>query len=546
MPITFEQPGAYDKGISEAYGAAQALKDFAPYLSRAYPGGGGGRGGNIGGGPGGGISPVGGGGGGGGGDGGGYQYDPLQLYQGKQEIDQYFADQRQKQAEAAIQQMTTADPNANDAQIADLQGRQQDQGFEDWWQQETGMNRQQTEAALQRSNRGTAGGGTDYDLSQEDQPYGGADTDAQGNLLSPEQRAALTTQAPAGASRTGAPPPEPPSFTQSDNLELQRLQAAKSKVQADLRNGMVDPQTAARMIARLRTGIDPLQMQMQQTQANQMQQAQQARMHASAEAESISNMSDEERARYVARRTVRGPDGTSFLIDREGRPHPLPRGRAEAMQESASQQRQRDEKEDKDFLDHLKEVRKHVYGTGTVPGAELQEREFTKPDGTKERRKETKEEAIDRIMEGDMGHSSLQGMRAHRQESRTEKPMEGRPERDWTPQQRERNADLNRLQADVRRRLQERPGGAEGGSQWAEQTDKEIGRARQMLHRYGSPLLMPDRGRQYRQIMSAVQRTIREPWDAERQQGPIQGTTSGVQRASSTVEPSMASSGWGT
>jgi len=288
MPITFEQPGAYDRGISTAYGAAQALKDFLPYLQRSY-GQGGGGGGSGGGGRGGGIGGLSGdpnAQGGGGGRGGG-ETDPLALYQGKQEIDRYFQELDQQKAVDAIRG-NTAEAAPDEGEITSLKGRQERQ-----WQRDVENEDQpygQPPAAQEEfPTYDEAGTGVVQGVGE-----GGAQGPVEGNsgnwrglepgTVAPGQpgQNIPAAQRPAPP----APPTTPPEFTQSDGLQLQRLQAARSRVQSQLQSGMVDPGTARRMIRQMQIPISVLRQQQQaaQTQAAQMQlqQAQEAHAHQTA------------------------------------------------------------------------------------------------------------------------------------------------------------------------------------------------------------------------------------------------------------------------
>jgi hypothetical protein len=249
MPIVFEQPGPYDRNISEAYGGAQALKDFLPFLTKAYGHGGGGGGVSY--------APGGGGGGrggGGGGDGGIQQLptDPVEAYRAKSEIDAEMQRRDRERQIAWIQQNTAPDQ--------EQQAPQDQQTFDE--------------------------AGTGYVPGTPEQEAAG------GVQAPPQQMAGLGGGGMApGTVQPGQPGPnvpgaQAPQFSQADALNLQRLESSRARVQSDVLNGKIDQATARRMIMQLQTGIDPLRMQQQaaaaQAQQLQLQSLQQANAHTTA------------------------------------------------------------------------------------------------------------------------------------------------------------------------------------------------------------------------------------------------------------------------
>ncbi len=303
MPIVFESPGPYDRAISEAYGSATALKDFAPYLNRVY-GGGGGGGGRVG--------------GGGGGDGGGLRssgggdagftpvYSTLDTYAGKAQIDdQIAANKRQRQIDW-INQNTGPDTSGQQGQIADLQNRR-NQAIDATYTDAENQAWYNNEEAPQT------------DIYGSDASLGGPQTVQQ---VQANQRANV----PEGQ----AQPQAPPEFTQADSLQLQRLQAGMSRVRQDAMNGNIDPGTARRMIAQIQTGIDPLKMAQQAAQTSILQQQRDQLMHQRALQDTLENMSGDEFAQHIRRQAVTLDNGAMVIRDGRGGIHTIQPPKPEA------------------------------------------------------------------------------------------------------------------------------------------------------------------------------------------------------------------------
>jgi hypothetical protein len=327
MPITFEQAGPYDKSISEAYGSAQAMKDFLPFLQKSYGGRGGGGGSTMGGGPGGSR-----GGGGGGDDGisGGGRSDP---YQDRVNAEQAFRNQQV----AAVNRMTV-DPNQYDSDISALQDRQAGDAATD-------------DAAWQRGDQAAPDTVEPSDMTDQQwqQAGGAAGVNPQDQSQTPQ-----------------APPRPPPEFTQADGLQLSRLQASKAEVQAQLRNGMLDPGTARRMISQIQTGIDPMRMA-QQAAATQGQQEQTRQLQdQNARRTSMLGMDAEHFAQMGQRNTFTTQGGHEIYVSPiDGHPTNLGNPRQDAAENRQQTQQQAAESERHDhegFTKALTEVEKSVLG----------------------------------------------------------------------------------------------------------------------------------------------------------------------------------------
>jgi len=234
-------------------------------------------------------------------------------------------------------------------------------------------------------------------------------------------------------------PNEPLTF--AENLRINKLNQGLSYVDQQLGDGTLTQAEAGDLKLQLRTQIDPLKQRQERAQVA-IQQQQLQTMQANHAHQTAMDQTDTRMAALAGEDGIRRDqdDGNGGVLPpTQWDPHkrlwvPMPHteGAAATRAETATQQRQRDEKEDTDFTNHLREVRKIVYGSGTTPGADLMTRDLPDLDhpGQTIRRKETREEAVNRLMVGDVGHSSLTSLQRQREERRATERINSDVDRD--------------------------------------------------------------------------------------------------------------------
>lgn len=326
-------------------------------------------------------------------------------------------------------------------------------------------------------------------------------------------------------------------LSQAEHLRYQRLQNGRAAVQEQMDNNQLSQEDGRALQLQIETQIDPYQQRMHRAQAALMESQNQGQLEQRARITALTTMDQAGMAQALQRRIVSIPDPTTgrthqFYLDHQGNPHPMFAEARGSDAETAHQIATRDQHEDDRFRAALTTVEQTVLGRDSAT--------TTRATPTDAHRQQ-----IEDMMRARGFHSSdLSTHQFTRNELRTQRPMTGRPETSWTPQQREESSDLDALQSQVNQYRDTQP-------TWVREMTAELRRARTMFHQAGTTLRMPRQGantvpgQAYLDIIARVRRQLTLPNPNEGQQGSVRSAAQTVQGPVSPPQSGFDNQGMG-